>query len=669
MTDILKQKLFEYRTQESKKRGVPPYCVFRNELIETLISSQPDNIECLAKFKGWGPKTIGNYGSDVIEIIKDPTKPIPVGLDPGEVPKPYVAESMDADDILELWEIAQKFRQDGYHHDSFQLLHVVRDNLPKDSKTLIRVKYEIDLYMELMTGNHYISLNITETATSLDVKKSYHKSALKYHPDKALIKTLSPSVFHLIQNAYQVMSDENNRIRYKATKTVENLMSKLDEDCSNDEKPTPSLRQIILNEKQQRAYDCVRNGSSIFVSGEAGTGKTEVIKKIMKDLGRFKNIAMTSTTGTSALLLGGCTLHSYLGIGLGSGTDEWIASKIMSNRVIKERWLNLDILVIDEISMLSPELFDKLDRVGRIVRGSEFNYNTAYPWGGIQLLLSGDFLQLPVVGSEKFTFEGESWDACIEKKIILTENVRQSGDEVFQRILSEIRFGKVSEECEMVLNERVGAKVGKFGVTPTKIFSHNAQVDQTNEAALDELAIENPEIEFSEYTMTVTKVTTKRSDERTIEQHKSRASAPKELQLCVGAQVMFLINKAPLGLSNGSRGVVIKFTEGKGLPVVRFLNGVELEIDRHEFNILEAGGVKIEYILHQLPLKIAYAISIHKSQGITLDCAEVDIRSCFCPGQAYVALSRVKRLSGLSIIGAFNPESITADRKCKKFYK
>ena len=371
---------------------------------------------------------------------------------------------------------------------------------------------------------------------------------------------------------------------------------------------------------------------------------------------------MTSTTGTSALLLGGVTLHSYLGIGLGGGTAGWIAGKIMSREYLKKRWKELDILVIDEISMLNPELFDKLNKIARIVRCSQ------KPWGGIQLLLSGDFLQLPVVSSDKFTFQADTWSESVEEIIILTENVRQQDDSIWKSILSEIRMGNVSHESARILKDRVGAIVGSEDIIPTKIFSHNMQVDKINDESLDKLVLKNPNLEFMEYNMTFTKVISKKVDENTINQIKNRSIAPDNLQLCIGAQVMLIINKPELNLANGSRGVVTDFSDEDGMPMVKFINGKHIKIETHDFNIMDSTGLITEFILGQVPLKIAYAISIHRSQGITLDCAEVDIRSCFCPGQAYVALSRVKSISGLSIIRSFNSSSVVADPTCLEFY-
>ena len=520
------QKITEYRNQESKKRGIPTYCVFNNKVLEDTIARNPKTTIELSNIKGWGAKTIAYYGRDIIAILEDPTLPIPPGMDPADIQKPAPPPA------------------------------------PRTESKYFEIK---------------------------------------------------------------------------------------------------------LNEKQEEAYKAICQGKSILLSGEAGTGKTEVIKKFHRDFSKKRNIALTSTTGTSALLMGGTTIHSFLGIGLGKGSAGYIASGIRGKKNVTKRWNDLDILVIDEISMLDPELFDKLDKVGRMIRGAEASHRKDLPWGGIQLVLSGDFLQLPVVGSDNFTFEAASWDASVTESFILEENVRQSGDVKWREILADIRLGIVTEEAITILKSRVNTDVSKNGVIPTKLYSRNVDVDRVNDDALDILAANNPDLVFSEYEMTAIKMTKKKISDQVIDSYKGRCIAPETLQLCVGAQVMLLINKLDLGLSNGSRGYVTRFTQETGLPVVKFTNGVEIEIERHDFRVNDSNG-DVEFVLDQLPLKIAYALSIHKSQGITLDCVEVDIRSCFCDGQAYVALSRVKNLDGLSIVGGFNPDSIRANEKCINYY-
>jgi ATP-dependent DNA helicase PIF1 len=426
---------------------------------------------------------------------------------------------------------------------------------------------------------------------------------------------------------------------------------------------------IKLTQKQQEAYDALRKGKSIFLTGPAGTGKTALIHKFCNE--RSRGVAITSTTGTSALLMGGSTFYSYLGIGIGDGCVRWLVDKIEDNWFVHNRWKKLKVLVIDEISMMNPELFDKLNLVAQHVRKCK------KPWGGIQLLLSGDFMQLPVVKSDKFTFEAETWKESIDETICLTENVRQDKDTIFKNILARCRLGEHTDADIDVLNSRVGTDVSVNGVTSTRLYSKNVNVDSQNESCLDQLAIENEDLEFHEYEMSVNKFQEKIPD-WLVEKAIKDCIAPKYMQLCVGAQVMLLVNmyeddpdnmNKQLVHSNGSRGVIIDIDEDE-VPTVRFTDGDEREIHPHLFEIKNQDNKeKIDIILTQVPLKVAYAITIHKSQGLTLDCAEVDISDCFCPGQAYVALSRVKSLDGLSLKKKIRRNDIKCDQKCLKYYK
>lgn len=427
------------------------------------------------------------------------------------------------------------------------------------------------------------------------------------------------------------------------------------------------LEQSNLTDKQQEVLSHMIAGKNVFVTGPSGTGKTHIIKLFKQLYGRQKTIAMTSTTGISALLFGGTTLHSYLGIGLGTGSVDSMTAHILKKTYLKERWNRLDTLVIDEISMLSPELFDKLEAVACNVRRGRnkrmLNKETEKAFGGIQLILSGDFLQLPVVKSDDFCFEAKTWDKCIDEMVHLTDIIRQKDIE-FQTVLNELRFGIVSKKGKKILKSRIGAKLeNELGIKPTCLLTTNASVDQINEKELDKLVTE--ETQFYQYDMDIYMYEFVKNKSYVIDKYRKNCIAPDTLQLCEGAQVMLVCNlDIDSGLVNGSRGVVIKFVEER--PVVRFLNGLERIIDYHVWEV-EQDDKKLMQI-KQIPLKVAYAITVHKGQGNTLDYAEVDLGNIFTFGQAYVALSRVKSLEGLSIIDIdFN--SIQAHPKAIEFYK
>lgn len=366
-----------------------------------------------------------------------------------------------------------------------------------------------------------------------------------------------------------------------------------------------------LNEKQQKALDYIISGKNIFLTGPSGTGKSHIIHTLKSHFGGRKKIAITSTTGISALIIGGTTLHSYLGIGLGQGSVESLHKKIIMNRKAKDRWQKLDILVIDEVSMLSPELFDKLEQIARLIRYPRKRLlaqpgEIEKPFGGIQLVLSGDFLQLPVVGCEDFCFESKSWENCIHHTVVLTEIMRQA-DKEFQEVLNDLRFGKITDRARALLESRIGVELkNDLGIKPTRIYTTNALVDEMNEKELDKLA---EKYDFFEYDMDIYFYDFVSNREQAIEKYRKSSLAPDKLQLCKEAQVMLLHNlDLDSGLANGSRGVVEDFLEG--LPIVKFLNGESRVIDFHSWEVEE--GDKKVVRLTQIPLKLAWAITTHK---------------------------------------------------------
>jgi ATP-dependent DNA helicase PIF1 len=400
------------------------------------------------------------------------------------------------------------------------------------------------------------------------------------------------------------------------------------------------------------------DGNHRFVLGNfIVTHNTAVIKMFMKVYQNSRQIAVTSTTGTSALLINGTTIHSYLGIGYGNGTVKSMTDKICSWPWLRKRWTDLQCLFIDEISMMDPDVFDKLEEIARIVR------RNVAPFGGIQIVLSGDFLQLPCVGTNNFCFEAQCWNKCIKQTVYLNEIMRQ-GDNIFQEVLNKIRVGKIDKQVKKVLNSRIGVKLNnEYGIKPTGLYSHNSDVDLINDEELDNLATDGRQ--FYEYKMDTVVYSGVTNKSAALEKFKKYCTAPELLQVCIGAQVMLLKNlDIPNGLANGSRGVVTGFVSE--MPKVRFLNGEERIIEQNVWEI-EENDKKI-LRAQQIPLKVAYAISIHKSQGCSLDYAEIDLSGVFEYGQSYVALSRVKSLEGLSIID-INYDSIQAHPKATAYYE
>ena len=421
--------------------------------------------------------------------------------------------------------------------------------------------------------------------------------------------------------------------------------------------------KIILTEKQQIAYDAMKSGKNVFITGPGGVGKSIVIKKFFADFKKKRKIAMTSTTGISAILIGGVTLHSYLGIGLGKGTIDVLAEKILSSSFLNKKWNELETLIIDEVSMLSPELFDKLEKLARIVKRGWFNrllledIDDSKPFGGIQLILSGDFLQLPVVNNERLCFESKAWKKCVDTVVYLTEIIRQD-DYEFQNMLNEIRYGTVSEKTKNILRSCIDKNLeNDIGIKPTQLKTTNSAVDIINQRELNLLKSDN----VYEYELEIEG----KLPRYIAEQYKKRFTIPQVLKLCVGAQVMLMVNlDVSKGLANGSRGIVVGFDND--LPVVQFLNSEIRTIKFHEWDITEGEGSIVK--IYHIPLRLAWCCTIHKVQGSTIDYAIIDLNNVFEYGQTYVALSRVKNIEGLSILN-LNFDTIKANPKAITYYK
>ena len=422
-----------------------------------------------------------------------------------------------------------------------------------------------------------------------------------------------------------------------------------------------------LTASQAKAYDAICEGGNVFLTGAGGTGKSFLIEYIKNNL-NHKRIAVTALTGCAALLLG-CgakTLHSWAGIGLGKESAEALAAKIKKNTRARKSWRQSDILIIDEISMMPADLFDKLSLIAQIVRGSTRSF------GGLQLILVGDFFQLPPIEvsptGRQYVFESDAWKAAITTTIELEEVKRQS-DPQFKAILNEARIGRISEEHLAVLNGRKGLNWKDNQIKPTLLFSRRAEVDTINETNLKSLS--GP---FHTYNANLLNVGAdcnyNLKDPNLlydVEQMDKAAQYQGTLVLAEGAQVMLIYNlDMEMGLVNGSRGVVVGFQKGKGgtmCPRVMFKDTTRL-IDENDWPLENYPGVA----RRQIPLILAYAQTIHKCQGSTLDSALIDIgRRTFEYGQAYVALSRVKSLDSL-YIWDLNPSAFKVHAKVLEFY-
>lgn len=427
----------------------------------------------------------------------------------------------------------------------------------------------------------------------------------------------------------------------------------------------------VLNEEQRRAYRLIQEGKSIFLTGPGGTGKSFLIKIIYDTMPNVvgKHVAVTALTGCAALLIGrfAKTLHSWAGIGLGRESASVLANFIRRSGKTLRRWLGTDILIIDEISMMTPELLEKLDEVAKLIRR-----NNA-PMGGLQIVFVGDFYQLPPVNKEKeqetkFVFESPVWSQIVQETVCLNQILRQE-DPVFHTILDEARRGNLSENSLAILRSRIGHPWQELKIRPTLLFTRRAEVDNVNERNLKALGTDRRCFKAETVFAPIdgTKGLTKDSPEvkRIVEKMDKDGPYMGELLLAAGAQVMLLTNMDfDAGLVNGSRGVVTGF-EANGTPLVQFMRGDPIPVPATSWESPDMEGV----FRKQIPLKLAYAITIHKAQGATLDCALIDIgTSTFECGQAYVALSRVKNLESLYVWDV-EPTAFRAHPKVLNFYR
>lgn len=425
-----------------------------------------------------------------------------------------------------------------------------------------------------------------------------------------------------------------------------------------------------LTDEQKRAFSLVEQGHSIFLTGPGGTGKSFLLKAMyeMIPVRTGKHVAVTALTGCAALLIGrfAKTLHSWAGVGLARESAAVLTATVRRSGKALRRWLGTDILIIDEVSMMTPDLLEKLDAIAKLL------LRNSKPMGGLQVVFVGDFYQLPPVLKDTheeipFVFESEVWRELVQTTVSLTRILRQT-DPVFHTILDEARKGKISPQSLQILQTRTNQPWQDLKVRPTLLFTRRAEVDTVNERNLKSLKTERhvfrAETVFSP--IEATKGLTKESPEvkRIVEKMDKEGPYMGELILAIGAQVMLLTNlDFDAGLVNGSRGVITGF-DSSGAALVQFLRGDPIPVPTASWESVEFEGLSRK----QIPLKLAYAITIHKAQGATLDCALIDIgTSTFEYGQAYVALSRVKNLESLYIWDV-DPTAFRAHPKVVDFY-
>jgi ATP-dependent DNA helicase PIF1 len=416
---------------------------------------------------------------------------------------------------------------------------------------------------------------------------------------------------------------------------------------------------------QKRCIDIIESRKNIFITGSAGTGKSFTISQIYKKYKDSRNIYLTAMTGCAAILLhpSATTLHAWAGVGLGKLPVLGLYKKIIKNKKAYQRWKKTDILIIDEVSMLGPELFEKLDSLGRKIRNNHFEL-----FGGIQMVLVGDFFQLPPVEEEKFLFESNIFQKHVLERIELKNVYRQKNDLGWYQILQNIRSGKLSSQDQKILESRIRHDMADIMNHSCTLYPINRMVNTENNNQLHRL---NSKI----YTMNIGIKNPNNRPKEDIDEIIHHFHVPEKINLSIGARVMLTWNlDLESGLVNGSQGVIVGFTS-KLYPVIQFdslSSPITLQPKEYSYEELQCGEIeedsKKKLSVFQFPLRLSWALSIHKVQGISLSSAMMDLgQSVFEYGQAYVALSRIQSLDGVILL-SFDPVKIKVNQRVLDFY-
>jgi dephospho-CoA kinase len=385
---------------------------------------------------------------------------------------------------------------------------------------------------------------------------------------------------------------------------------------------------------QAQALDILKMGHNVYLTGPAGSGKTHVLNLYIDYLKSHDvAVGITASTGIAATHMGGMTIHSWSGMGIKAELDSSDIKDILKKSHIKRRMDQVKVLIIDEVSMLHHFRLDLVDAILRAAKKNDESF------GGIQVVLCGDFFQLPPVSrmgepQAFFVYESQAWRDADFKICYLEEQYRQTDDRA-TAVLNDIRANRVSDDTQTYLRECFIENKKDISVTePTRLFTHNIDVDVVNKKELTK--IKGKEGNFTIHA---------RGNETLVAILKKSCLAPEVLDLKVGARVMFVKNNMDEGYANGSLGVVTSL-DG---PEVRLSNSKVIKVKPESWRIEEEGRILAE--ITQVPLRLAWAITVHKSQGMSLDAIEVDLSKSFEKGMGYVALSRVRTLAGLTILG------------------
>lgn len=382
---------------------------------------------------------------------------------------------------------------------------------------------------------------------------------------------------------------------------------------------------------QAQALKIMASGANVFLTGAPGAGKTYTLDQFItaSEL-EDKRVAVTASTGIAASHIGGTTIHSWSGLGIAELLSDDLLAKLKNSRHIRKRLNRTDILVIDEVSMLHGSRLNMVNKLCKEVRDNKL------PFGGLQVILVGDLFQLPPVspggGYPDFAHQADAWAELNLRICYITEQHRQNATDPLLDILRAMRINKVHDGHTLLLDQRNLPADDKI----TRLYSHNVDVDAINRDRLEAIKGKNKQYKMHH-----------EGDPRRVEALTRNILAPELLELKMGAEVMFVANNFQAGFVNGSRGTITGYKDG--LPLVKMKSGRVVKVKRHAWNSEENGVILAT--VEQYPLRLAWAITIHKSQGMSLDAAVIDLSRTFTPGMGYVALSRVRALTGLYLSG------------------
>ncbi len=405
---------------------------------------------------------------------------------------------------------------------------------------------------------------------------------------------------------------------------------------------------------QSKALKILKSGVNIFLTGSAGTGKTFLLNKFVLDLKKNNiKVAVTASTGIAATHLRGRTIHSWSGIGIKNKMNKEAMKKLIKSKDFFKRIRETKVLIIDEISMFDADRLDLVDRICKNIK------DPFLPFGGLQTIMSGDFFQLPPVSQNqklKFAYESSVWKNSNIKVCYLSKQFRQN-DLKFTNVLNKIRLNEAGWEELNLLKTRLNQSTDS-SINPTKLYTHNISVDAINDYELSRIKEKEMIYNMAD-----------RGQKDLVDFLKKNCLVPETLKLKVGAIVMFVKNNFEAGYVNGTLGKVIAFDDNKS-PIVKINSGRKITALPASWDFEEDNNIIAT--IRQIPLRLAWAITIHKSQGMSLDAAEIDLSKSFECGMGYVALSRVRRLDNIKLIGInemalkVNPEVVEKDKEFKK---